>query len=186
MTSATVGGRRTAGTDMIWVSTLILGLSALVLGIILIANPFASARTLALLVAIGLIVDGVLDIVRSQRAHHTPGMVAGGLLVLGGIVAFAWPDVTLWALALIVGFSILLAGAAKLTAALMDRDSFRGHTWMLVGGVLGIAIGVIAVAWPEATVVVLAILFGLHIAVYGLVEIAAALELRRVAKGGTA
>src|SRR3954447_8858681 len=186
MTSATVGGRRSVGTDMDWIATLVLGVSALVLGIILVANPFASAWTLALLVAVGLIVDGVLDIVRSRRAHHTAGVVAGALLVLGGIVAVAWPDVTLWALALIVGFSILLAGAAKATAAVMDKDAFRGHTWMLVGGVLGIVIGVIAVAWPEATVVVLAILFGLHIAVYGLVEIAAAIELRRVSRRGTA
>jgi uncharacterized membrane protein HdeD (DUF308 family) len=181
MTSATVGGRQ-VGADIGWVSTLFLGLAALVLGVVLVLNPFASAWTLALLVGFGLIADGVLDIVRSRQAHRTAGVVAGALLVLGGIVAIAWPDVTLWALALIVGFSIVLAGAATTTAALMDKGSFRGHGWLLASGVVSLVIGVIAVAWPEATVVVLAVLFGLHIAAYGLMEIMAALELRKVGR----
>ena len=57
MTSATVGGGRVfGGADPGWIATLVLGLATAVLGVVLIANPFASARTLALLVAIGLIV----------------------------------------------------------------------------------------------------------------------------------
>ncbi len=179
MTSATVGGGRAVGrADGDWIWTLVLGIATTVLGVVLVANPFASAWTLALLVAIGLMANGVLDIVRSWRAHRTGGIVAGVLLVLGGIVAIAWPDITLWALAVVVGLSILFHGAVKGTAALMDSGSWRGRGWLLVSGAFSLLVGVVAVAWPEATVVVLAVLFGLEIAVFGLLEIAAAFELR--------
>jgi uncharacterized membrane protein HdeD (DUF308 family) len=182
MTSATVGGGRVAGgVDAGWVATLVLGLATTALGVILIANPFASAWTLAVLVAIGLVANGLLELLRSRRTHRAVDVVAGILWIVGGIIAVAWPDITLWALAVVVGLSIVFGGAVKGTAALMDQGHWRGRGWMLASGAFSVVVGVIAVAWPKATVVVLAVLFGIEIAVFGLLEIAAALELRRAA-----
>src|SRR4051794_9533819 len=118
MTSATVGGGRVVGgTDPGWIAILVLGLATTVLGVVLIANPFASAWTLAVLVAIGLMANGILELFHYRTTHSAGDVVAGILLLIGGIVAIAWPDITLWALALVVGLSIVLGGAAKTTAA---------------------------------------------------------------------
>src|SRR4051812_36485091 len=180
MTSATVGDARTlGGFGQDWIITLLLGTATLILGIVLILNPFTSAWTLALLAGIGLLANGVLQLFRSVRAHDTGGIVAGVLLVLGGIIAIAWPGITLWALAVVVGVSILVGGAGKGAAALMD-GGFRGRWLLLASGLISIAVGVIAIVWPKATIVVLAILFGIQIGLFGLLEIAAALELRRL------
>lgn len=180
MTSATVGGNRVvSGTDPGWVATLILGLVTLVLGIVLVANPFASAWTLAILVAIGLMVNGFLELLQSRRTHRAADTVTGILWLIGGIVAIAWPHITLWILALVAGLSIVFGGAVKATAAIMDGGHWRGRGWMLVSAAFSLVVGVVAVAWPTATIVVLAILFGIQIAVFGLLEIAAALALRR-------
>jgi uncharacterized membrane protein HdeD (DUF308 family) len=184
MTSATVGGgRAVGGADFGWTATLVLGLATTALGIILIANPFASAWTLAVLVALGLIANGLLQLLQSRRTHHTADVVAGIVWLIGGIVAVAWPKITLWALAVVVGLSILFGGAVKSTAALMDGGHWRGRWWLLASGAFSIVIGVVAVAWPEATVVVLAVLFGIEIVVFGVLEIVAALALRRAAHG---
>jgi uncharacterized membrane protein HdeD (DUF308 family) len=157
----------------------------MVLGIVIMANPFASARTLAILVAVGLLVHGVLEGLRARRTPRpVMSLAAAALLVLGGIVALFWPGITLWVLAVVVGMSIVLSGAVKVTAAVADRRGFAGWPLLLISGMLSVVIGVVAVAWPEATVVVLAVLFGLQLAVVGLVEIAAGFELRRVLRAG--
>jgi uncharacterized membrane protein HdeD (DUF308 family) len=182
--STTIVDRPSGLASWEWRSTLLLGITTVVLGLVLIANPFASARTLAILVAVGIVADGVLEIARSRHTGH-PGMsaAAGAVLVVGGLVALFWPQITLWALAVIVGMSIFLGGAVRLTAAIADRRGFRGWFWLLISGLLGLLVGLVAVAWPKATVVVLAVLFGLHITIFGFIEIAAALSKRQAARG---
>jgi len=163
---------------------ILLGVATVVLGLVLITNPFASARTLALLVGVGIVADGILELARARRSGHVGASAAAGtVLVLGGIVALVWPQITLWALAVLVGASIFLGGAVRLTAALADRRSFRGWFWLLISGLLGLLVGLVAVAWPKATVAVLAVLFGLHITIFGVIEIVAALSKRRAAHG---
>ncbi|HSP38144.1 MAG TPA: DUF308 domain-containing protein [Frankiaceae bacterium] len=184
MTSATAGPGRAVGmTEHAWLLPVVLGAGTVVLGLVVMANPFATARTLAILVAIGLLVHGLLDGLRARRAPRpAAAFAAAGLLVLGGIVALVWPGITLWILAVVVGMSIVLSGAVKATAAVADRHEFSGWPLLLISGILSLVIGVVAVAWPKATIVVLAVLFGLQLAVVGLVEIAAGLELRRALK----
>jgi uncharacterized membrane protein HdeD (DUF308 family) len=186
MTSATFGPGRAVGTaEHAWLVPVVLGAATVVLGVVVLANPFATARTLAILVAIGLLVHGVLEALRARRTPRpVMSLASAALLVLGGIVALIWPGITLWILAVVVGMSIVLSGAVKVTAAVADRRGFAGWPLLLISGMLSVVIGVVAVAWPEATVVVLAVLFGLQLAVVGLVEIAAGFELRRVLRAG--
>ena len=58
------------------------------------------------------------------------------------------------------------------TAADIPRPAAAAHrSWLrLFGGVATIALGVAAFAWPEATVQVIAVLFGLHLVVTGFVR----------------
>src|ERR1700709_1424989 len=181
MTSTAVGpGRVVGAANHTWAWTLLLGALTTCLGIVVIANPFATARTLAILVAIGIIVHGVIDVLRSRGSERpTASLVSGALLVLGGLVALFWPSITLWVLALVVGGSIVLAGATRVTAAVADRHEFPAWRWLLAGGAVSLLLGIVAVVWPKATVVVLAVIFGLQITLVGLLEIAAGLELRR-------
>jgi uncharacterized membrane protein HdeD (DUF308 family) len=181
MTSATVGhGRAVGGTDHSWAWTLVLGVATACLGVVILANPFATARTLAILVAVGILVHGLIEVFRfRQSPQPTATLGAGVLLVIGGLVALFWPGITLWVLALVVGFTIVLAGATRLTAAIVDRHAFPAWRWLLASGALSLILGIVAVAWPKATIVVLAVIFGLQITLVGLLEIAVALELRR-------
>jgi uncharacterized membrane protein HdeD (DUF308 family) len=67
---------------------------------------------------------------------------------------------------------LVTAADIPLTAAVAAH-----RPWLrLLGGVATIALGVAAFAWPEATVQVIAVLFGLHLVVTGSVR--AALSLR--------
>jgi uncharacterized membrane protein HdeD (DUF308 family) len=59
----------------------------------------------------------------------------------------------------------------------MDARGFR-----VVMGLLAIAAGVVTLVWPGITLVVLAVVIGAWLAIYGLLEIAVSFQLRRLAK----
>jgi uncharacterized membrane protein HdeD (DUF308 family) len=168
-----------AATSRWWVF-LLLGAAAVVVGLILLFDLVAAVGTLVVFVALGLIFTGLGELTAASRYRTTLSVVAGVLLIAAGVVALAWPGITLWALAVVTGVGLLLSGAARTIAAAADKPD--GWGWLLVGGLLSLVVGVLALAWPGATVLVLAILLGIRLVVYGAVEMAFALGLRDVGK----
>lgn len=162
-----------------WWLFLALGVLSAVVGVVLLLDLAEAVWTLALFVAFGLIVDGLAELLAVGRYRTPLGMVAGAVLVVGGILAIAWPDITLWALAVVTGIGLLVSGGVRVMGAL-DRP--EGWRWLLAGGVLSLVAGVMALIWPEATVLVLAIVLGIRLLVFGLAEIAFALTLHEVRK----
>jgi uncharacterized membrane protein HdeD (DUF308 family) len=108
------------------------------------------------------------------------GWVAGGLLVVAGIVVLVWPDITLWALAVAAGIALLVSGVVHTMWALARRDRPDRAAQVAVGA-LGAALGLVVLAWPGATLVVLAVLLGLRAIVTGIVAVATGVQLRRLA-----
>jgi uncharacterized membrane protein HdeD (DUF308 family) len=152
-----------------------LGIAAVVVGVVLVANPFAAARTLALLAGLGLVVAGLLEIaVGRETGRRGPGLLLGAVLVVGGVLAAVWPDVTLWTIALVTGLSLVLHGIARTALAVAARGQLPGWGWLALAGVLNVVVGVLALAWPEATVVVLAVVLGVEVLLFGVLLLVAA------------
>lgn len=161
-----------------WWVFLALGAVSAVLGVVLMFDLFAAVSTLALFVALGLVVTGVGELITAGRYRSTLGLVAGGVLVVGGVIAAVWPDITLWVLAVIVGVDFLVSGVARILGALSLR--VEGWGWLLFGGVLSVGVGVLALAWPGATILVLALLLGIRMLLFGVSEIMFGLSLHHV------
>ncbi|MDT5032550.1 MAG: hypothetical protein QOC94_2721 [Actinoplanes sp.] len=107
----------------------------------------------------------------------------GALAILFGVTALVWPGITLFALVLIFGAYSLVDGVFTLAAALGRRDrgatDTGGRTWLFVQGVAGIVIGVLAFVWPGITALALLWLIGIWAIVIGVLEVIAAIRLRR-------
>lgn len=104
--------------------------------------------------------------------------VRGLAAVLFGLAAFAWPQVTLTVLVLLFGAYALVDGVLGLIYAFGSGRPFRA---MRVGeGVAGIIVGVIALAWPGITALALLYLIAAWAVVTGILEIVAAIDLRKV------
>jgi uncharacterized membrane protein HdeD (DUF308 family) len=107
----------------------------------------------------------------------------GALAILFGVTALVWPGITVFALVLLFGAYSLVDGVFTLAAALGWRD--RGATetgsliWLVVQGVAGIVIGVLAFVWPGITALALLWLIGIWAVVIGVLEVVAAVRLRR-------
>lgn len=98
--------------------------------------------------------------------------------VLFGIVALAWPGMTLAALTLLFGAYAFADGVLALVVAI--QRGRRPHRWLLVlDGILGIAAGVLTLLWPGITLLALILLIGIRSLLIGGFQIAAAIKLRR-------
>jgi uncharacterized membrane protein HdeD (DUF308 family) len=99
-----------------------------------------------------------------------------------GVLALVWPQITLLALAVVFGIYALVDGVMRIINTVRDRD--RAHRWLtILGGVLGIAAGIVSLIWPAITAVALALLVGAWAVVTGIAEIAAAIRLRKQIRG---
>jgi uncharacterized membrane protein HdeD (DUF308 family) len=106
----------------------------------------------------------------------------GLLLLLLGLAAVAWPGVTLTVLVLWIGAGFLVNGVLALAAAIAGRD-IQGRSWLILEGVLGIGAGILTFLYPGITGLVLLWLVAGWAIVTGVLEIAAAVQFRKVIRG---
>ena len=161
-----------------WWAFLLLGIVAVALGLLLMFDLFTAVRTVALLVALGLIVTGADELISAGRYRRPLGILAGAVLILAGVLAALWPDITLWVLAVVTGIALIISGAARVMGALALR--VEGWGWLFVGGLLSLVVGFLAIAWPDVTALALGLLLGLRMVLFGVAEIAFALALNDV------
>lgn len=103
----------------------------------------------------------------------------GLFAVLFGILAFAWPGITLFALVWLFGVYALLNGILSFILA-WNAPKGSPHTSLILGGILGIAAGLVTFIMPGITAVVLLIIIAAWAIATGVMEIVAAIRLRKV------
>lgn len=97
--------------------------------------------------------------------------------VVFGAVALAWPVMTLAALTFIFGAFAFVDGLIMLAVAVQSgKRPYRGL--LFAEGLLGIAIGVLTLLVPGLTLLALVLLLGLRFVLAGVIEIAAAFQMR--------
>jgi uncharacterized membrane protein HdeD (DUF308 family) len=113
-----------------------------------------------------------------QLARHWWVIGLRGLAaIIFGILAFAWPGMTLAVLVLLFGVYAIVDGALGIMAAIRGDTSHR--ILMGVEGVVSILAGVAAFAWPLITALVLLYIIAFWAIVTGILEIVAAFRLRQ-------
>ncbi len=176
---------RVVGRSWGWV--LFFGLVTLVLGVLVALRPEDSIYFFAFVLGIWLFVSGVFRVVVAiADDEDTAGMrwlvaVLGVLSVIIGILFLRHTDETLTSLAFLIGLFWVVAGMIEFFTAYGDR-SMDARGFRVVMGLLAIAAGVVTLVWPGITLVVLAVVIGAWLAIYGLLEIAVSFQLRRLVK----
>ena len=119
-----------------------------------------------------------------QMAQHWWTLaVRGALAVLFGILAFLAPRVFAATFALLIGAYFLVDGVFALVAAF--RFGHQDNRWwaLILEGVLGLLVGIVTFINPLGTAVALVYLVGAWALITGVMEIVAAVQLRRVIQG---
>jgi uncharacterized membrane protein HdeD (DUF308 family) len=110
-------------------------------------------------------------------------VVRGIFAILFGILAYAWPGITLATLIIFFGAYVLIDGIL-LAIKTIGKWGERDDRWLLLlEGLLGIGIGVITFVAPGITAVALIFFIAAWSLATGVLEIAAAIRLRKEIQG---
>jgi len=164
-------------------SLILLGVLAVIVGIIAFAWPGVTVYALVLLFAVYAFIDAGLEAMRAFSSR-TAGPVFGHLLLglislAAGVIALVWPGPTALVLVLIIGIWAVIGGFVEIFAAFQSGETAGTRTLFILGGLVSIAFGVVLFARPGVGAVTLALLFGLFSIIYGVSEIVMGVELRR-------
>jgi len=175
---------RIVGKSWGWV--LFFGIVTLALGVLVAVKPKDTIYAFAIVLGIWLFVAGLFRIVVAIADHEDSGgtrwlmAVLGLLSVIIGILFLRHTEETVTTLAFLIGLFWVVGGIIEFFTAYSEHGSpARGFR---VGmGVLAFAAGVVTLVWPHLTLNVLAVIMGIWLIIYGILEIALSFQLRHLA-----
>jgi uncharacterized membrane protein HdeD (DUF308 family) len=175
---------RIVGKSWGWV--LFFGIVTLILGVLVVVRPRDTIYAFAILLGIWLFVAGLFRIVTAIADHDdTSGTrwlmaILGLLSVIIGILFLRHTEETVTTLAFLIGLFWVVGGIIEFFTAYSDHGS-AARGFRVGMGVLAFAAGVVTLVWPHLTLGVLAVIMGIWLILYGILEIALSLQLRHLA-----
>jgi uncharacterized membrane protein HdeD (DUF308 family) len=165
-----------------WGWMLVFGIITVAAGVIALAWPGPTLLVIAILFGIELVVLGVFRFVSAFGHELTGGTrflyaLLGVLSLVIGLYALRHVLLTVVALGLLLGIFWVINGFIELFAALSHRE-LRHRAWTGVLGALSIVAGLILLAYPALSVVVLALIVAIWLLVFGFMEISMAFRSR--------
>jgi uncharacterized membrane protein HdeD (DUF308 family) len=164
-----------------WVLAL-RGVLAIVLGILALAWPTITLLALAIVFGAYALVDGIFAAVAATRAgpgRHTPFVLEAIFGIVIGLLALAWPTVSLFVLVFLVAIWAIVTGVSAIMTAVRARELITGEWLYILGGAISVLFGVLVLFWPASGAVAVAWLIGVYAILFGITMIAAALLLRK-------
>ena len=169
-----------------WGWVLAYGVLTLLAAIAVLVWPGETLLVLAVLFGIQLIISGIFRFVSALATEDLTGgtrvllALLGVLSVIIGLWAVRHALVTLLALAVFLGIFWVVNGVIDIFSALSHRE-MPNRGWAIAMGVLSAVAGIIVLAYPGLTLVGLAVILGIWLLVFGIMEIMVAFRLRSVA-----
>ena len=103
--------------------------------------------------------------------------------VIFGLLAFLWPHITLTALVFLFGAYALVDGAFAIVAGIRAPREFKRWWLLLIEGILSVFAGVLAFTVPGITALISLGLIAAWALITGVLEIAAAIQMRKYIAG---
>ena len=181
----------TAAVRGIWWLVLLRGILAILFGLFALFAPGTALLALVFVFAAYAILDGIAALVvgirhRTDDPHWVWHVVQGAVSVLAGIIAFAWPGVTVLAILFVIAFWSIVGGIAEVVESFMMRKrGSEGWGWMLAAGIVSVLFGVVLLASPGTALITLLWLVGAYAIVFGVIIVVWAVRLRRAVGAAT-
>jgi uncharacterized membrane protein HdeD (DUF308 family) len=168
-----------AGLERVWWLLLADGIISLIIGFLVLSWRHQTLYVLAYFLGAWLCVIGILQLISGIRSFSSRWPYAlMGLVALGaGIATLVWPHITLYVIALILGWTLMLWGIFDVIGAFLRHEV--PHWWLgIIKGVVLFALGVWAIRHPGNALTVLIVVFGITCVFWGAMELVAAFFAR--------
>ncbi|MEA5117629.1 MAG: lipase family protein, partial [Propionicimonas sp.] len=151
-----------------WVRAVV-ALAVLVLGVVIITRPTTSLGVLAVLIGTGLVLAGVLDLtgLGTQAVESGWGIATAVVWIVAGGLVLGWPGLTVRLVAVVVGVSLVVNAVLTVASGLRGKQTLDARLAALAFGAAGLVFGVLALAWPDITLLVTSVVFGARLIMSG-------------------
>jgi uncharacterized membrane protein HdeD (DUF308 family) len=177
-----------AGVGRHWGWVLAFGIVTLLAGILALSWPGRTVVVLAVLFGVQLVVAGIFRFVAALATDDETGATRVLLALLGalsfivGLYALRHILVTIATLALLLGIFWIVNGAIEVFPAMSHRR-MPGRGWTIFMGLLSVVAGVVVLVYPGISLVTLAVVLGVWLLVFGMMEVGLAFRLRSIGQG---
>src|SRR4051794_33734455 len=169
-----------------WWLVVLRGVLSIVFGIAAFVWPRDALAALVLLFGAYALVDGVF----AMAAGIAGSGASGGtrwLLVLGGlagvvvcVLTFFYPHITALRLLYIIGAWGIATGIFEAVAGFQLRQEISNEWYLIIGGLLSVAFGVLVFVYPAAGALSILWLIGIYAVIYGIALVALGFRVRSV------
>lgn len=182
MTSETIATQSDTSTVPWWL-ILIEGIAAIIVGILLLANPGSTLAVLVRLLGIYFFVTGILSIIAIFIDSTAWGwkLFAGIIGILAGFIIIEYP---LWSTLLVPTTFVLVIAVFAIIIGLINLvHAFQGAGWGKgILGVLSILLGIVLLARPILATISLPLVLGVLGILGGVLAVINAFRLKREAE----
>lgn len=171
-----------------WAFVLATGIAAVLFGLLAILLPGLILRTVILVFAVYVLLDGALLLTIGFRARRSDRAamwqrIKGAASVLAGLAALFLPDVTALVLLIVIAVWAIVTGISELVTAIHLRRE-RAREWVLgLVGILTILVGIVLLMRPTEGAAAIIRIVGVYAVVVGLVRIVLSRRLQRQSMG---
>jgi uncharacterized membrane protein HdeD (DUF308 family) len=96
--------------------------------------------------------------------------------VVFGVMILAWPGISVYALTILFGAYTLATGIVEFGTAFTTHGN-EERAWLMLRGLLGIAVGVLVFAWPGISALALLYVIGAYAVAFGVLCVGASFRL---------
>ena len=161
-----------------WWWSVLIGLCSIIFGLLVLSYEVLGLFALIYFACAYFLVWGFAELAGGYSfGHHRWWNVTVGILSIGaGITGLVWPGVTLFVIAVLIGWMILGWGLADIANAFAYRH-LRFWWGYLVRGLFAIVVALIAIRDPGSAVLALVLVLGIWSIFNGVVELTTGLDL---------
>jgi uncharacterized membrane protein HdeD (DUF308 family) len=172
----------------LWKETLAVGVLTAILGGMVLAWPGPSILVAAILFGVYLLMSGITELFLSYTLPRSAAarvllFIAGALSVVLAVLSFRHfgDGYAVLLLSLCIGIGFTFLGVSEVAVA-GSLPALPGRGWYIVLGILSVIAGVVVLAWPFDSIVLLAIVTGVCLVLIGVIQIVQAFQIRKDAK----
>lgn len=170
----------------LWKSTLVSGMLAVALGVLVLLWPGVSIAAAAIFFGVYLVISGVAQIVFAFSLDVSASgrvllFVSGAASLVLAVLAFRNIDSAVLLLAIWIGVGFLFRGIATTVFAISD-SRMAGRGWTIFLGLTTAIAGIVVMTWPLQSIATLAVVVGAWMVIIGVMEILTSFDIRSTAK----
>ncbi len=169
----------------LWKSTLLSGIFAVILGVLMLAWPGKTLLVGAIMFGVYLVVSGIYQVFFALTLHVSSGgrfllFISGTAALVLAVLAFRHfgEGYAILLLAIWIAVGFVFRGVSTLSLAISD-PTLPARGWEIFFGAASLIAGLVMLAWPGPSLLSLLTVVGVWLIVIGGFEIGTAFAIRK-------